>query len=71
MKPQKAQNWNNIFPSDSLNFEDKIRADEKANVYGKVMCIIDDIRGVVRGDKRQVLEDLKDKLREKFEVKND
>ena len=44
---------------------------ERANVYGKVMCIIDDIRGVVRGDKRQVLEDLKDKLREKFEVKND
>ena len=33
-KPQ-PQNWNNIFPSDSLNFEDKIRADVLKMVYEK------------------------------------
>ena len=38
--------------------------------YGKIMYIIDDIRGVVRGDKRQVLEDLKDKLRKEFGNEN-
>ena len=34
---QKPQNWNNIFPSDSLNFEDKIRADERAKTLKEVL----------------------------------